>query len=63
MPREKEDFRAILADILEYTGGKRLLTIADVAAYLGIKPATAKKRYEITKDGIMAQTLARRLCQ
>ena len=63
MPREKEDYREILADLLEYSNGKRLFTIKEAANYLGIKPETASKRYGITKNGIMAQSLARLLCQ
>lgn len=62
MPREKEDYREILADLLEYSNGKRLLNIKEVAEYLGIKPETAAKRYGITKNGIMVQSLARLLC-
>lgn len=63
MPKEKDDYREILADILEFTNGKRLLSIRDVARYLSITPDTAAKRYGVTKNGIMAQSLARKLCQ
>ena len=61
MAREKEDYRPILEDILSYPEGRRLLSVKDVAGYLGICEKTAKARYGITKEGITAPALARRL--
>ncbi len=62
MPREKEDYRAILEDILTATGGKRMITIEDAARYLGISRKTVKKRYMPEDGPINACVLARRLC-
>lgn len=61
MPREKEDFRDIYADILEHFEGKKLLTRVEVGSYLKIDPRTAAKRFGIGKDGIAARSLARQL--
>lgn len=60
MAREYEAYRDILADICESVG-KRLLNAKDVAAYLGIDPRTAKRRFAIGADGISAPALARKL--
>lgn len=62
MPREKEDYRAILEDILATTGGKRMLTIEDAMKYLGLSRKTVKKRYMPEGGPINACVLARRLC-
>lgn len=62
MSREKEGYRDILADILEFTGGKRELSMADVEKYLGTERRHIKKRYGITAGGIVAPLLARKLC-
>ena len=62
MAREKPGYRDVLADILEFTGGKRELTIADVEKYLGTERRHIKKRYGITAGGIVAPLLARKLC-
>lgn len=62
MPREKEGYRDILADLLEFFGGKRVLTAADVSAYTGLCRRTAATRYGITKEGITVHALARKLC-
>lgn len=63
MGRELESYRDILEDILKYTGGKRLLTTEEVCRYLGICYKTAKKRFTMTRDGISAPALARKLAQ
>jgi len=60
--KEKEGYRDILADILAYTDGRRLLKKKDVAGYLGIDTRTATKRFGVTADGIAAPVLARKLC-
>ena len=62
MPREKEDYHAILEDILAATGGKRMLTIEDAMKYLGLSRKTVKKRYMPEGGPINACVLARRLC-
>lgn len=59
--KEKSTYRDNLADLLDYTGGRRLLTAKQVGEYLGIDQRTASKRYQIGKDGISAPTLARLL--
>lgn len=62
MPKEKEGFWELMQDILSFTKGKRLLSVTDVANYLGIDRATARDRYGITgAKGIVATELARKL--
>ena len=63
MPREKETYRAVLADLLEYTGNRRLLTAKDVGGYLGIDPRTAAQRCCIDRRGIAAPVLASMLAR
>lgn len=59
MPREKEAYRANLADILEFTGGRRVLTIQDVRKYTGITDhRTLKARFPFDGHYISAATLA-----
>lgn len=58
---EKSTYRDNLADLLDFFGGRRLLTAVDVGKYLGIDRRTAARRYNIGKDGITAPTLARML--
>ena len=60
--REKTGYRDILADLLEHTGGKRLIDKKTAAAYLGIDPRTAGKRYFNGAKKITAPEFARRLC-
>ena len=51
--------RANLEDILAYTGGRRLLTLADVREYTGVRDnRTLKSRFSFTKGYISAPTLA-----
>ena len=59
--REKEGFRDLVEDILAYTNGRHLLTIADCAGYLGIDRDTVTRRFGVTKKGIAAVMLARQL--
>lgn len=61
MGKELDCYRDVLEDILAASSGRRLLTGKDVAAYLGIDPRTARKRYAIPEGGILAPVLARRL--
>ena len=62
MPREKEGYRDNMEALLEYFGGKRLLSIEDVAEYCGRDRRFVKKRFGIDKNGIMLPVLARRMC-
>lgn len=63
MARELDSYRDNLEDILQFTGGKRLLSLKDVSEYLGICCNTARTRYGVTKDGITAPALARKLAR
>lgn len=63
MPREDEAYRDNLEQLYKYFLPRRLVYIADVARYLGCHKDTVKKRYNITKEGITLETLARRLCR
>ncbi len=59
MPREHTGYRENLQDILEFSGGKRLLTMSDVKTYTGlVDDRTVKKRFPITNGYISAATLA-----
>ena len=63
MPRELEYERDELAELYKYFGNsKHNLTCKDVATYCGITPATAKKRYNIGKNGISLVILSKKLC-
>ena len=62
--REKPSYRDQLADLLEYTGRKRLMTTKEVAAYFGISRQTAAKRFGVKgKEGILVVELARTLAK
>lgn len=63
MPRERQDYRDILEDILAFTGGKRMLCISDVVRYTGHSAKTVKKKWPEFKEGVTAPTLARALCR
>ena len=57
-------YRDNLADILEFTGGKHLLTVADVSRFTGIKNnQTLHKRFSFINATISAASLARQLCE
>ncbi len=59
MPRERTGFRENLADILEFSGGKRLLTLGEVKSYTGLLDnRTLKKRFPFSNGYISAVTLA-----
>lgn len=61
---ERADYREILQDILEFSGGRRLLNITDVCNYLGVSRTTAKKHFvSDSKIGVSAPTLAHKLAQ
>lgn len=57
-------YRDTLADILEFSGGKRMLSITDVRQYTGLRDGrTIHKRFPYFQNGyIPATTLARLLC-
>lgn len=63
MSRERAEYRDNYEALLERFQGRMLLTARDVAAYCGIDPRTAQKRYAISRKGITIPTLARRMCQ
>ena len=59
MPREKQNYRENLADILEFTGGKRLLSVKEVKVYTGFADERSlKRRYPFQNGYISAATLA-----
>lgn len=62
MSREKEGYRDQLESILTFTGGKHLLSATAVSNYLGIDRHTVQRRFGVTRDGITAEMLARKLC-
>lgn len=60
MPRERPAYRDNLQDILEFFGGKRVLSIQDVRQYTGMVDLRTIKRHFPVRDGIIsAATLAR----
>lgn len=62
MAREKESYRDILADLLEFTGGRREMSLSEVAKYLGRDRRTIQRKYGIQPGGIVVPELARKLC-
>lgn len=59
MSRECTGYRETLADILEFTGGKRMLTVKDVKSYTGFADdRTVKKRFPFTGSYLAATMLA-----
>jgi len=57
--RERAGYRENLQDILEFFGGRRLLSVRDVCAYTGIKDyRTAQKKFPFSENRISACTLA-----
>ena len=61
MAREMEGYRDQLEDILTFFDGRRLLTVTDVAKYLGRERRCVQARFGIGPDGITAVGLARKL--
>lgn len=57
-------YRDALADILEFSGGRRMLSVGDVRRYTGlIDGRTIHRQFPYFKDGyIPATTLARLMC-
>jgi len=59
MSREKQGYRENLQDILEFFGGRRLLTVSDVKAYTGIVDTrSVKRRFPFVDNRISAPVLA-----
>ena len=61
MGRELDGYRDQLEDILTFFDGRRLLTVTDVAIYLGRQRNCVRERFGIGKEGITAPMLARKL--
>lgn len=62
MSREKAGYREILQDILEFSSGRRMLSIKEVSAYTGIVDYRAlKKRFSFVDNYISAFALAQTL--
>lgn len=57
-------YRDVLEDILAFTEGRRVMTIAEVSKYTGLKDyRTIKKRYPRFENGcIPVPVLARLMC-
>ena len=63
MPREHAFYRDNLEQILAFTEGRQLLTVAEVGRFTGLAdPRTIKRRYPFVENRISAATLARCLC-
>lgn len=60
--REKEDYRAILEALLQHFN-KHWVYPSEVADFLGMDYRTVKKKFDISRDGISIETLARRMCK
>lgn len=59
MSRERSGYRENLQDILEFSGGRRLLTVADVKKYTGLADyRTIKRRFPFVDNRISAANLA-----
>lgn len=60
---EHIDYRNNLEQILQFSGGRQLLTIGEVMAFTGIKHyTTIHKKFPFVGGYISAATLARCLC-
>ena len=60
---EHPDYRNTLEDILAFSEGKRMLTMADVSRYTGITNyRTLHKRFSFQDAMISAPSLARQMC-
>lgn len=63
MPREHELYRPILEDILQYSGGRRVLAMKEVCEFTGRENRWVKKHLGVTREGITAHELARRMAK
>lgn len=55
-------YRDNLARILEFTSGKHILTVSQVAKYTSQNPKTCVKRYPFSGTEITAEVLAGSMC-
>ena len=58
MPRENETYRLELEQILAAFGGKRVLSVTDVARYCGHSRKWCREHFGISGDGVTAVKLA-----
>lgn len=65
MAREYDEYRTVLAALIEQFGQGAWIKVADIARYDGSDPRAVKKRYNIPDgvNGININVLARRICQ
>ena len=61
--REHEMYRPILEDILSFTGGRRMMSMKDVCLYVGRENRWVKEHLSVTREGITAHELAKRLAK
>lgn len=60
--REKDGYREQLECVLAFTGGRQLLTLAEVKQYTGLKDnRTVKSRFPFVNGYIAATELARKI--
>ena len=60
---DREVYRETLADILSFTGGKRILSVSDTSRLLGKSRPWVREHLGITGMGITAQALAWKLAR
>jgi hypothetical protein len=58
MPREPETYRLELEQILAAFGSKRILSVTDVAGYLGRSRKWCREHLGISGDGVTSVKLA-----
>ena len=64
MPREHDFYRDNLEQILQFSGGRQLLTVTEVCSFTGIRDTrTARAHFPFRDKFISAATLARCLCE
>lgn len=64
MPKEPEFCRDLMEDILKFTGGRRRLSVSEVARFEGRDRRTVQRCYQIDpQKGIDALVLAKKMCQ
>lgn len=63
MPREKPDYRELLARLDDTFPGRELLTREEVASFLGVNPRTVKRRYDFPAGRVTKTLVARAVAQ
>lgn len=63
MPREKPDYRELLARLDDTFPGRELLTREEIAAFLGVNPRTVKRRYDFPAGRVAKTAIARAVAQ